>query len=517
MNMNKIIKQLATLALGALGAVGCAEAPFDYARGSLPPMDGERAIPTVTLRSRSTPAKVGNSPFSALRMRIMNAVTYDDIYITLDRTTDEVVSIKVLPADQSIVDAWNVVNSPRWPYEMCSADAISFPDGDVLTVQPGEVRSNTIRVAINKDSFTQHNAVMALNYTELAGTVKKTPSTLYYFIEDEYIGFTYPPREELPEDDCIVVGYVNTSNVLPEKATYICVDILDISTYENTYYRWFDIINLNTANLRSSAEDNRPVLYLNPDIGYMLEHREKYIAPVQNSGQKVCLVIKGGNTGLGFSNMTDGQIADFVFQVESVIEKYNLDGVNLWDEGAGYGKEGMPAVNTTSYPKLIKALDEAMPDKLITLADMGEPFDVAQGGITVGDHIDYAWHMELCGMIDPWEAGAKRKPILGLDRDSYGGMTVDVLTQHRIEREDQNFSDSQFEFMETGPMKVFVVADIIDHILGIEGSEVGTYGLPISNLSWFNDDWTEGEFYNMGMYQEYTVGIYEDSNWRVNW
>ena len=58
----------------------------------------------------------------------------------------------------------------------------------------------------------------------------------------------------------------------------------------------------------------------------------------------------------------------------------------------------MPAINTTSYPKLIKALHEVLPDdKLLTLVDKGEPteyfYDVnACGGIEVGKYINYAWH-----------------------------------------------------------------------------------------------------------------------------
>ena len=44
-----------------------------------------------------------------------------------------------------------------------------------------------------------------------------------------------------------------------------------------------------------------------------------------------------------------------------------------WDVGSGYDKAGMPPVNTTSYPKLIKSLRDAMPDKMLTLVDKDEP------------------------------------------------------------------------------------------------------------------------------------------------
>lgn len=75
-----------------------------------------------------------------------------------------------------------------------------------------------------------------------------------------------------------------------------------------------------------------------------------------------------------FCNLTDAQIVDFVAQVKTVITEYALDGVNFWDRNAAYGKEGMPAMNTTSYPKLIKAMREALGnDKLVTLTDYEAP------------------------------------------------------------------------------------------------------------------------------------------------
>lgn len=66
------------------------------------------------------------------------------------------------------------------------------------------------------------------------------------------------------------------------------------------------------------------------------------------------------------------QLADFVQQVKNVVELYRLDGINLWDKVSTYNKEGMFAMNTVSYPKLIKALRDALPEKLLTVVDKGE-------------------------------------------------------------------------------------------------------------------------------------------------
>ena len=156
-----------------------------------------------------------------------------------------------------------------------------------------------------------------------------------------------------------------------------------------------------------------PLLNLGSDMTYVLSQSTKYIRPLQEHGRKVCISIEGGGTGLGFCNLTDTQIEDFAAQVKTVIEQYGLDGVNLWDRNSGYGKEGMPAVNTTSYPKLIKALREALgTEKLLTLTVYEEPTATfwnteATGGIAVGDYIDYAWsgynsESEAPQLLDPW-------------------------------------------------------------------------------------------------------------------
>ena len=203
-----------------------------------------------------------------------------------------------------------------------------------------------------------------------------------------------------------------------------------------------NIINLNTVTLDYDAGSGRALLNLGNDMRYVLDHIDKYIRPLQDKGRKVCICLEGGGSGLGFCNLTDTQIEDFVAQVKAVITAYELDGVNFWDRNAGYGKEGMPAMNTTSYPKLIKAMREALGnDKLVTLTDFEEPTEyfwdtAATGGIEVGQYLDYAWSGYLNNekeiqIVDPWHQGEQyvstdypRKPIAGLDPSKYGCVNI---------------------------------------------------------------------------------------------
>ena len=103
-------------------------------------------------------------------------------------------------------------------------------------------------------------------------------------------------------------------------------------------------------------------------------------------------------------------------------------------------------MNTTSYPKLIKAVREALGDGLlVTLTDHMEPTEyfwdtAAMGGIEVGKYLDYAWSGYLDNskdmqIVDPWHQGAAfvsaewpRKPIAGLAPAKYGCVNIPWYT-----------------------------------------------------------------------------------------
>ena len=225
---------------------------------------------------------------------------------------------------------------------------------------------------------------------------------------------------------------------------------------------------------------------LSPDLHYVLENSARYIRPLQAAGRKVCICIQGGGKGIGFCNMSDAQIEDFTAQVKNVIESYGLDGINLRDEGSGYGREGFPPMNTTSYPKLIKSLREALPDKLLTLVDKEEPTEYFHdaalcGGIEVGKYIDYAWHgyaeeNQFLQIIEPWEkenpySTFKRKPIAGFSSDRYGSIVVPRTSlDSGMSSEDQRQQSlNVFFWKRDGRMKnkMYVVyADITGRLAG---------------------------------------------------
>lgn len=249
--------------------------------------------------------------------------------------------------------------------------------------------------------------------------------------------YTDPDGYELYKGkDMMTVFYVNTSMFDPRLAN----DMVIMTGWESDSpkYGIGNIVNLRVASVSLDETSGRVSALPSNDLRFILEHYTERVLPVQESGRKVCICIESGGKGAGFCNFTDEQIADFTASVKRMVEKYGLDGINLWDRGTGYNKEDGTEMNTTSYPKLIRALRQALGNqKILTVVDYREPtayFDDVQktGGIAVGDYIDYAWHgynnpNEFLQVVDPW---AEDKPyhskkyrgtkIAGLDHARYG-------------------------------------------------------------------------------------------------
>lgn len=249
--------------------------------------------------------------------------------------------------------------------------------------------------------------------------------------------YTDPDGYELYKGkDMMTVFYVNTSMFDPRLANDMVIETGWES--DSPKYGIGNIVNLRMASVSLDETSGRVSALPSNDLRFILEHYTERVLPVQESGRKVCICIESGGKGAGFCNFTDEQIADFTASVKRMVDKYGLDGINLWDRGTGYDKEEGTEMNTTSYPKLIRALRQALgKQKILTVVDYREPtayFDDVQktGGIAVGDYIDYAWHgynnpNEFLQVVDPW---AEDKPyhskkyrgtkIAGLDHTRYG-------------------------------------------------------------------------------------------------
>ena len=229
-----------------------------------------------------------------------------------------------------------------------------FPDGKTLDLSAATQRSELKRIKFSATGLAAGEYVLPLTVAEQDAPDEN--KTLYYNVS---VRQPYTDEYALHDGhDLFFVFYINTNDFQP----LLVLDyIMQKKLARGSTVAWHEaignIVNLRTVQVGYDAATSRALLNLGSDMTYVLSQSTKYIRPLQEHGRKVCISIEGGGTGLGFCNLTDTQIEDFAAQVKTVIEQYGLDGVNLWDRNSGYGKEGMPAVNTTSYPKLIADAD----------------------------------------------------------------------------------------------------------------------------------------------------------------
>lgn len=429
---------LVAAAAGLAGLVGaCTNETVEYNYGQQP--DGTTlATVSGTLRSAKS-----------LRDRIPVQMTEnaaepmtDRIVYRLNQPAAQTLTVTVAP-DLSLVDTYNATN--KTDLQPLPATAVTVGNGGMLTVAAGKSESEPLEITFSADGLASGSYLLPLALQTDAETAEG--QVLYYGITvrafDENLFQQGDNFWEIPLDtEWTTVFYVNTSEVQAQYADYVAWEKQDAMTSETVYRASLgNIIVLRIAQVDYDAASQRVIFAPTSDLFYTLEHSDKYIAPMQDKGRKICVCIEGAGKGIGFCNMTDAQIADFVSQVKSFVETYDLDGINLWDRGTGYGKEGMPAMNTTSYPKLIKAMREALgPDRLLTVVDHEEPTEYfhdteATGGIAVGDYIDYAWHGyvsedEPIAFINPYNAGTSytqnytRKPFANLDESKYGNVNI---------------------------------------------------------------------------------------------
>lgn len=277
----------------------------------------------------------------------------------------------------------------------------------------------------------------------------------------------------------VVAAYVDTEVMNPLIADQFIIEeqkYYDSSRETYLYCPAIDITNVRTAFLKDI--NGRAMLTYTNDMEYVLKHAARYLQPMQQNGMKVCLTIKGGGTGLGFANLSDTQISDFAAQVQTAVALYHLDGVNLWDEGAGYGKEGIALPNKTSYAKLIKALKVIMPDKLLTLVDTRETTEALceeQDGIRVGDYLDYAWST-LSDVLNPYAADTDLKPLAGLSMEKYASFFIPEM-EDLSDDEENELVDKLMIFvdgMTTVGKRVFVLGDLPYMDYGKENVWTGT-------------------------------------------
>lgn len=497
--------------LAGIGMTACEENTITAKGGDLPRTDGMDDTFGMLKSSKSAQRQI---TMSLYRKESVS----DKFYFELTKPAEGTINLTTfLDADlgQSYVDSYNEKHKPEILLQLFPKDKASITQSGKLSIATGKQQSESISITFTREGVAPGNYLLPVSIKDVSGSTKPATDyqTLYYGIIVRENAATILPEKFF---DFQVVGYINTEETNPLVANQFALHLEELPSWDAYDYRWFDIINLLTSTVRYNEAEQRAELYLHSDIRWVLDHTDDYIVPLQEQNTKVCLTVKGGGQGIGFCNLNDKQISDLAYQLKSVVVKHDLDGINLYDEGAGYGKEGMPAVNPTSYPKLIKILREMMPDKLITLTDVGSStadFNQIQEGIEIGKYIDYAWSGYMNTLTNPWEGDNGRKPIAGLDKSQYGGLMYDYNYMHISDEDAAAYELGLNELVDAGIGHLFVFYKITSVKLGLEAAASGGITMPMIIQRYMTVDWETGYFPSIWTSEKYQGYDAFDKNW----
>jgi hypothetical protein len=180
----------------------------------------------------------------------------------------------------------------------------------------------------------------------------------------------------------------------------------------------FDIGIIFAANI--NYDGTSAYLYFNPQVQAVLDNAATQIAPLQAKGIKVLLSILGNHQGAGFANFPDQQSATaFAGQLANAVTTYGLDGIDFDDEYADYGTNGTPQPNAWSFPYLVQALRNDLPNKIISMYFIGpSSTSLSYNGIVVGDLLNYSWNP----YYDSWNVPA----VPNMTQAQLGPAAIDI-------------------------------------------------------------------------------------------
>lgn len=496
----------------------CTSDPIEFEGGSGAAFDpmGESAPRFYSaLTTRDSVARVwveAESTFEDVITLSMPKLRDEDLTVTLSLVENELLRYEA-NAYYSLARTDLAVNGAYAPTQridrmffLVPADHVTATLGE-QTIPAGE---NGLSIPVRIDlkgvgDPATNSSFLVILQAETVDADGNTSSSRFYYelMVDPVTLRQYPERIEGHGDSYMECGviYIDPSWLDPRACLEPVITYTDPSTWETILYEYCDIVVILGGTIGYDPLTQMPLLNIDRNLLHLLDNADRYLRPIQERGVKVTIELTGAGSGLGFCNLDDAQRAALVAEIARVVGKYGIDGVNLNDEYTNYGANGLPGIDPASYAKFIRDLRTALPDKTITLTDLGEPSATlyeARDGIEAGTYLDYAWTGTAADLTDPYAPGASRKPIAGLPRQCYGRFTVRArdLGVWEEAQWDDSFSEMMMEIVVSDDPRI-LVEELMPIIEGNEGSTGPNLGaflgfmLPWTdggmNMPWLND------------------------------
>lgn len=256
------------------------------------------------------------------------------------------------------------------------------------TIEPGQT-SSTVKIEIKDyDNMPYGHYVVPVSVS-IGGKVYTQMVSV--FKDGEYV----PLSEENPK--VLPPGYPNVKQPM-KMIAYVETNDWDIRNMGQLILKdskkpVFDYVVLFAANMNYDAVKGKRYVAFNDKLQPIINNPDLYIKPLQDRGIKVIIDILPNHQGVGYENFQSYEDAkEFVMDMKEWTEKLGVDGWDIDEEYAGYGR--VPSLRTHGTKSVfwfLQAFKDVMPDKMLTLYEYGlNLYGKDEYGKTANDYIDFA-------------------------------------------------------------------------------------------------------------------------------
>lgn len=367
-DINKIIGMFCMPVLMGVGFIACSESEID-----LKPLDESRYEITGDQNGYFTD-ETGKQDFSVVELRAGNSATLN-LYLNATKQAEVASEVK-FEYNQSVLDDYNAATDNE--YEAFPQDAVFLDAGGGMTLSEGQQRSNALSVSFTAvDGLVEGTTyAIPLKASVVSGSLKLTESHQGYLI---FVTI----QQNLGDCDkggCKVYTCVETNDTNP--LNNLCFTLRNSGKY------LFDGIILFSDNLILDETTGTVHAGVNDNIVYLLNHREKYLKPLQDRGMKVILGIQAYHTQASVANLSEETARAFARELKIMCDTYNLDGIFYDDE---YEKlqtptpPGFVEKSPEAAARLMYEVKKVMPDRLNISYVYNELRDFSSAGCVFTD------------------------------------------------------------------------------------------------------------------------------------
>lgn len=314
-----------------------------------------------------------------------------------------------LSVDESLVEKYNAEHATE--YKCFPKEQVSLEEDGHILIAPTDIVSDPVAITLSAPEQWE-NYLLPIRAEVVTEGISLSEDNAFYI-------FKVMDVDTRPNSDkgtgFITTCYIEVNSDNP------------LNTGEYTMTKsgksFIDIVNIFAANINYDSKNHRPYVSCNPNVQHILDHRDEFIKPLQDKGIRVCLSILGNHDEAGIGGLTDAMAIDFANELKAYVDAYGLDGVDFDDEWSDYNPDGViwPEPSKERTTRLIYECRKLMPDKLITVYDIGNSPTGSIDGIEVGKMIDYAYQAYYGSWSDE---GLKN--ITGMKRSQYGPYPLNI-------------------------------------------------------------------------------------------